>query len=129
MANNETAPAGSRKYLLIQPDTFELLINNFEEVQRVKHQPAIKLALEFEKHMLALRQQDASPQKSLAAVQSLVRQYNRKLLGIYNIADWCDSRLQKEAAEKPQPVKYATDDPVMTMPSAAKKVKWVSFRK
>jgi hypothetical protein len=49
MAHDSGAPDGSHKYFLVPPDTFELLVKIFEEHQRLKHHPAIELALNFEK--------------------------------------------------------------------------------
>lgn len=123
MAANDGAPAGSRKYLLVKPDTFDLLVKNFDQVQRIKHQPAIRMALEFEKGVQHVKQSEKTPTEKQDALMRLFLQYTEMICKLYKVREWCEEK--KKPAEKP-----AEDEEFAYMlPPSPKKVKWVSFRK
>lgn len=132
MPNEAAAPAGSCKYFLIQPDTFDLLVKNFEEVQQFKNKPAVKLALEFEKKILHINGNEA-------AMRELLIQNAQELCALYKIC----------GRAQPLPPPQQQDPPAAATAAATvsssvvekrrqlpeiecvnnKKIKWVSFRK
>jgi hypothetical protein len=141
MPNDSSAPAGSRKYFLVQPDNFELLVKNFEEVQRVKQSPAVKLAMEFEKKVTRIRRRKSGGDAMFdapAAVKELILHYNRDLCLLYKMDQFCSAPpttkgqqgggggvVVKVEQEENPPEK--SDD--TAEPPTCKKAKWISFRK
>ena len=137
-STNDATPAGSRKYLLVQPDTFDLLVKNFDQVQRIKHQPAIRWALEFEKQILLIKQSKKNMAEKQAALSSLYLRYTDRLSQLYKVKEWCEEGSSCPppavvAAENKPAVKMeektSDDDEFAYVVPNRKKAKWVSFRK
>ena len=137
---NEGAPAGGRKYLLVQPDTFELLVKNFEDVQRVKQNPAIKLAIQIEKKVTQLKesviQGETSRGDAQLSMKALLLELTDNICLVFNTGEFCEVKkeagsapasTQKVEAKLPTFFEPLVEDDVTEV--VKKKRKWVSFEK
>ena len=130
MAANDAAPAGSRKYLLVKPDTFDLLVKNFDQVQRIKHQPAIKMALEFEKAVQLVKQSEKTPNEKQNTLTKLFLHYTEMICKLYKVKEWCEEEKKPPEKEDDHQLLLLEEKQfAYNMPPSPKKMKWVSFRK
>ena len=102
MTANDVAPDGGKKYFLVPPDTFELLIKNLQEAQQVKQQPSIQLALKLEKQILRVRRSfvrgESDQMKSRDVVKDLLRKHFKEICHLYKTSEFCI--VQDESREK-----------------------------
>jgi hypothetical protein len=140
---SDSGQAGERKYLLVHPDTFELLVETFEEAQQSKQDPLIMLALKFDKKMKQIMAKGGSKQQD--KVRSLVRDHTLEICELYKTAEVFveEKSLLPEKEDQPMPkvVKKirAAEKEDQPMPKVVKKIgagvsvlkkrKWVSFAK
>ena len=106
MTSNETVSAGGRKYLLIHPETFSLLVENFQEPQKIRQDPNVKLAFSLQKSFGQLRQMsergkvDRFEMKKL--VNSVLLQHCEKVVQLYKVGEYCARQNEGKPAEDNQ---------------------------
>lgn len=118
---NEAAPAGGRKYYLVPPDTFELLVENFDAVQRMKKDPGIKLAMDLEKKVKQRKSLSADGgDEAQDAIEVLLKEHRAGMRQLY------EAREMRENV-KEAPVRENYSD-IGDKTASNRKRKWVSFK-
>lgn len=123
---NEGAPAGGRKYFLVPPDTFELLVENFDAVQRMKKDPGIKLALDLEKKVKHRKSTAADQDEAKNGIEVLLKEHRSSMRQLYEEAMEVHGNV-KEKPVKERIVEYSSDSDDSTALKQRKR-KWVSFK-
>ena len=114
---NEATPAGGRKYFLVHPDTFELLVENFDAVQRMKKDPGIKLAMDLEKKVKQRKSHSADGEEA----QDLLKEHRAGMRQLYEAR----GEMRENIKEAPVLEKISDSDDKTAL---KRKRKWVSFK-
>ena len=130
---NEGAPAGGRKYFLVHPDTFELLVQNFEHCKSVKQTPGVKLAVELECKVKRVMTAGGS----LEEMRDLIARHCAEIIRIYKVSEFYERQemasttstiIPKAAKRIEQPIKREIVSPSPSSSTSKKMKNWVSFR-
>lgn len=130
MSSIAGAPAGGRKYLLVQPDTFELLVKNFQEVQALKQDPGINLAIKLSRSMSKVNQsKGGAVGERQGEAKKILMEHVTSLSSLYaesskQYIKQIVVKQEVEDEETPLSPSLSSSDTV----SNAKKRKWFSFQ-
>ena len=109
MTTNQAKPAGGRKYLLVPPDTFELLVKSFQEAQQANQEPAVQLALKLEKKVMHTRSSyfrgESDQSEAKHAIRVFLQKHVEDICHLYNTAEFCggdNGTTRKENVKKPE---------------------------
>ena len=129
MTTSEATPAGGRKYFLIAPETFELLVKSFQDAQEVKQQPAVQLALKLEKKVMQMRsitmRGESDQKETQAAMSVLLRKHVEDICRLYKTSEFCGG----DEGKRVKPVKRKPDFLAGALLPPDKKMKstWISL--
>jgi hypothetical protein len=133
---SDSAPAGGRKFFLVPPDTYELLIKHFDEIQRVKEDPSVKIGLDLQKKIAQLKYQaehgEIDPNRAHLKLNALLAEQNQEIMQVYKTGEFCQEERPMAAAIEETPKIVPTEKTmpmIMPPPVPVKKRKWVPFLK
>jgi hypothetical protein len=90
-----TESAGKRKYILVPPDTYELLISSFEKYEQ-QHKPTMEEAINFQNKITKIKGGNVSTEEKHASVLSALHQHNVNLCKMMGTGNFTSEPPQKK---------------------------------